>query len=172
MAETAVADSTEFASKLTIKTLGCDPSKVKGLPEGTLKLAIARFYGIAYDAKTQDNRDYGTVDTYFQGDFEGINMQDGTVLRSAKMFLPKGVTDIVEGALKQAKAKDKNASVSFAFEIRAVKASNKSGYTYEAATLMQPEQEDPLKKMRGALATKPVAVEGKAAATTATKKTA
>lgn len=154
--ETAlVGSNTEFASKLTVKTLGCEPAKVKDLPEGQTKLPIARFYGIAYDAKTQDNPDFGTVDIFFQGDFEGINMQNGDVLRSAKMYLPKGVTDILEGALKQAKAKDKNASVSFAFEIRAVKGSNKIGYTYEAATLMNPEQEDPLKKMRATLATKP-----------------
>jgi hypothetical protein len=164
---------TDFVSKLTIKTLGCNPAKVKDLPEGQTKLPLARFYGIAQDTKTQDNREYGTVDTFFQGDFEGVNMQNGDILRSAKMFLPKGITDILETSLKTAKAKDKNASVSFAFEVRSVKATNKSGYTYEAATLMAPEQEDPLKKLRGALAnTKPSGEAAKPQAVAATRKSA
>lgn len=145
--EVEVSGEESYVSKLTVKTLGCKPAAVVGLPDGKNKLAIARLYGKADDVRVQENKeDPANSWTYFVGNFEGINLQDGTVLRSGKMFLPKGVSEAVETAVRTAKTK--NDSVSFAFEIRAVKASNRIGYSYEAVVVKSPEAEDQLKDLR------------------------
>lgn len=146
-----VSGEESYVSKLTIKTLGCNPSMVKTLPDGENKLAICRLYGKVQDVKYQENKDKGEVYTFFAGTFEGINMQNGEVLRSGKLFLPKGISEVVESEVKNLRAKDDKASVSFAFEIRAVKATNPIGYSYEAAALKKPEAEDELSELRSAI---------------------
>lgn len=148
-----VSGEETYVSKLTIATLGCIPAAVKAEASG--KLAIARLFGKADDVKYQPNKDTGETYTFFAGNFEGINMQDGTVLRSAKLFLPKGISEIVETAIKTAKSKDEKNQIAFAFEIRAVKASNPAGYSYEAVALKDPHAEDELAAMRTQLATIP-----------------
>lgn len=145
-----------YVSKLTISTLGCVPAMVKTLkPEDGSKIAIARLYGKAAKVGYQEDKVNGVTHTFFAGNFEGINLQDGTVLRSGKMFLPKGISEVVENAIKTAQAKDDKASISFAFEIRAVKATNPAGYSYEASALKSPEAEDELAEMRNAIAQLP-----------------
>lgn len=151
--EVEVSGEESYVSKLTIKSLGCNPNMVKTLKkeQGT-KLAIARMYGKASAVKYQEDKDNGKIYTYFAGTFEGINLQDGTVLRSGKMFLPEGISNVVETAIKTAQSKDDKASISFAFEIRAVQASNPIGYSYEAAAIQKPEAEDELAAMRKTIA--------------------
>lgn len=145
-----------YVSKLTTKTLGCKPDMVKTLPDGQNKLAIARLYGKAAEVKYQEDKNNpGTIHTFFAGNFEGINMQTGESVRSGKLFLPKGISEVVEKAIKDAKAKDPKADIAFAFEIRAVKATNPIGYSYEAVALRSPEAEDQLKEMREAIAKMP-----------------
>ncbi len=151
----AVSSEESYISKLTISTLGCVPSLVKTLPVGENKLAIARLYGRATDVKYQEDKEKGGVHTFFVGTFEGMNMQTGEVLRSGKMFLPKGISEVVEAAIKTAKDKDDKNTVAFAFEIRSVKASNPIGYSYEAAALKNPEEEDSLKEIRALVAKAP-----------------
>lgn len=147
--EVEVSGEESYISKLTIKTLGCNPSMVKTLKkEQGVKLAIARMYGKASAVKYQEDKENGKMYTYFAGTFEGVNLQDGTVLRSGKMFLPEGISNVVETAIKAAQEKDDKASVSFAFEIRSVQATNPIGYSYEAAAIQKPEAEDELAAMR------------------------
>lgn len=151
-----VSGEENYVSKLTTKVLGCKPDMVKTLPDGQNKLAIARLYGKALAVKIQINKDVPGEDwTYFAGTFEGINLQDGTVLRSGKLFLPKGVSEVVEQEINRATKTDPNAEVAFAFEIRAVKATNKAGYSYEAAALKSPAAEDALAEMRKTIAALP-----------------
>lgn len=151
-AAVAVSGEESYVNKLTIKNLGCIPAMVKTLPPEQTKMAIARFYGKANDIGSGQDKDKGIPFYFFKGSFEGINLQDGTVLRSGKLFLPPGIHEVLEAALKSGKEKDKDATVSFAFEIRAVKATNPIGYSYEAAALKKPEQEDELAEMRAFVA--------------------
>jgi hypothetical protein len=151
----AVSGEESYIAKLTIATLGCTPSLVKTLPMGENKLAICRLYGKASAVKFQEDKAKGQVYTFFAGTFEGINLQDGTVQRSGKLFLPKGISEIVEQAISEAQKNDDKASVSFAFEIRAVKAGNPIGYSYEAAALKSPQAEDELAEMRTMIAKLP-----------------
>lgn len=146
-----VSGEESYAAKLSLGTLGCKGAIVLGLPAGDDKIAIARFYGKVSDVKTQTNNDTGEVYTFLQGNFEGVNMQTGLVLRSGKLYLPKGVMEVMEAAVAALKADEsanKKASISFGFEIRAIKATNKAGYSYEAAALKKPEEEDELKAIR------------------------
>lgn len=147
-----------YVAKLTVKTLGCNPIMVKTLPPEQTKLALCRLFGKAAEVKTMQSKDPAgnpTVHTFFVGIFEGMNLQDGTVLRSGKLFLPKGISEVVENAINTAQAKDDKASVSFAFEIRSVKATNPIGYSYEAVALKDPAAEDELAEMRKAIAQLP-----------------
>lgn len=148
---TAVPSGEEsYISKLTIKTLGCVPARVTGLPDGEDKLALCRIFGKAVEVGAQEDKfTPGNFVSYFKGNFEGINMQTGETYRSGKLYLPKGISEIVEAAVKTMREKDEaTASVSFAFELRSVKASNPIGYSYEAVALRKPEAEDELAEIR------------------------
>lgn len=151
--EVEVSGEESYVSKLTIKTLGCNPSMVKALAkdQGT-KLSLCRMYGKATAVAYQEDKDNGKMYTFFKGTFEGINLQDGVVLRSGKMFLPEGISNVVETAIKSAQENDPKASVSFAFEIRSVQATNPIGYSYEAVAIQKPEAEDELAAMRKTIA--------------------
>lgn len=163
MAETAKAASTSvheasgeesYIAKLTVKTLGCKPDMVKTL-EGQDKLALCRIFGKAAGVGYQDDsRNPGSIFTYFKGTFEGINMQTGETYRSGKLYLPKGISELVEAVIKNAEKNGKE-QVSFAFEIRSVKATNPIGYSYEAVAIKRPEQEDELAELRKLLMAAP-----------------
>ena len=160
MAETKVSGEESYVSKLTVATLGCQPVLVKALPPDQTKLSLCRIFGKCSGVGYQDDKERGAIHTFFKGNFEGINLQDGTVLRSGKMYLPKGISEVMEKVVNEVAAKEGgNAvlkeSVAFAFEIRSVKAGNKIGYSYEAVALKDPHAEDELAAMRTAIASMP-----------------
>lgn len=148
----------EYSSRITIKDLGCKPGDVSKLPDAQNELPMARMYGIVTRVGFQeDSRQAGRQYTYFVGNFEGVNLQDGTVMTSSKMYLPEGVSQALEQIVAQAKAKDKRSpGVQFAFEIIAVKnPNNKGGYSYKTITLHKPEEADPLAALRTTVAAVP-----------------
>lgn len=163
MANTQVSGEESYVKKLSIATLGCVPAAVK--QEQTGKLAIARIFGKMTRIGVQEDITQGKTWKFMQGTFEGINMQDGTVLRSSRLYLPDGIAQVVEEAYNRALAKDSEAAgkelkdikgeISFAFEIRSIKANNPAGYSYEAVALRSPQEEDELAEMRKALAAIP-----------------
>jgi|SRR5579872_676733 len=156
MAETQGTQVEEsIVSKLTVATLGCNPSLVKNMKADDPalengELPLARLYGQLSGVRFQDDKVKGQVYTYFVGTFEGVNMQTGEVQRSGKMFLPKGISEIVEDAVRKASDADGKltASLDFAFELRSIKASNPIGYSYKVLSLKSPAQVDELKALR------------------------
>ena len=139
--------------KLTLKGMGCRPQKVTAIDGEKAKLALAHIIGKAQEVRYQDDKSgSGTIHTFFVGNFEGVNLETGDVYHSGKLFLPRGISELVEAAIKEAQKHDKNASISFAFELRSVKANNPIGYSYEARALKKPEQEDELGELRKLLA--------------------
>lgn len=145
--------SESYLAKLSIKTMGCDPRKVATVESG--KLPLGRIYGKAVDVKFTEGTD-GKISCCFIGTFEGINMETGEVFRSGKLYMPGGVSEVMQTALTSAQAKDDKASISFAFEIRSVKAGNPIGYSYEAKAIKPPEVEDELAEIRKLLVGLPV----------------
>lgn len=139
-----------YVAKLTIKSIGCKPDMVKTLPDSEKKFPLCRIYGKVSDVRTkEDTKNAGSWFTYFAGTFEAINLQDGEIYRSGVLYLPKGISEMMEGSFKNIQAQDKNASVHFAFEVSSVKATNPIGYSYEARALVKPEKEDELAALRG-----------------------
>jgi hypothetical protein len=139
----------EITNRLSLKDLGCNPKEVKKLPENTPKLRLAIIFGAVNRVGYQEDKNQGKSNTYFIGQFEGMNLQTGETLSSAKLFLPQGASDALEGRVLDVQSKrGKGSSVQFAFEIRAVKADNQSGYTYETSALLKPELADPIAAVR------------------------
>lgn len=134
--------------KITVSAIGCKPGLVQTLPEGENELPLARLYGKLNEVRTQTDKDKGVTYTFFVGSFEAINMQDGEVYRSGKMFLPKGISELVEAAVN----KNPNAAIGFAFELRAVKANNPAKYSYKVLALVNPEAVDELAQLRATVA--------------------
>lgn len=143
-----------LVAKLSIKALGCDPR----LPSGGTSKILCRIYGAAQGLKMGEDKNTGNVWTALQGRFEGVNCEQGNedfgkTLRSGKLFLPSGIQDVIEGAIREIEnSKDVlDANVVFGLEIRSVKAANRIGYSYEAKNLLPAKQVDPLAQMREAI---------------------
>jgi hypothetical protein len=156
----------DFASRLTLKDLGVDSKKaLKGMAENQSKVAIARMYGVVSRVGFQEDRNTSQTYTYFVGSFEGVNLQDGTVIQSSKMYLPEGASQTLEHIVNQIhQRRGKGATVHFAFEIRLTKnADAKAGYVYETAAILKPEHTDQLATVRDIVvkATQPKAEAGK-----------
>jgi hypothetical protein len=155
--ETEVTEDS-LVSKLSIKQLGCDPR----LAAGTTTKVLCRIYGTAKGLKHGEDKNTGNMWTALQGEFEGVNVEQGNedfgkILRSGKLFLPAGIQDVVEGAVREIEnSKDgaETPNVVFGLEIRSVKSNNRIGYSYEAKNLMPPAQQDPLAVMRAAIESK------------------
>ncbi len=150
-------------SKLTLKGMGCDPSKVKSLTDGN-KLTLGRIYGIVNDVRYKEDRNKpGAYHTQFVGTLEGVNMETGEIFRSGICYFPAGISETMEAAFKQiaevSKKDGTTPAAQFAFEIRSVKASNPIGYSYEAQAIRKPEQDDPLAELRAQLLALPTAGE-------------
>lgn len=156
--ETATADNQvrfsdeSYIAKLTIKAIGCKPQAVTALPDGEDKVALCRVYGNVQDVRVKESSTIaGSFETEFKGNFEAVNMQTGEVFRSGRMYLPKGISDVLEQGFKAITKDDATASTEFGFEIRAIKASNPIGYSYEAQALQKAAKVDELASLRKAI---------------------
>lgn len=151
--------------KLTLKEMGCNPSMVKTLREGEKTYPLARIYGVALKVGKQEDRlEAGRIHTFFQGQFEGINLDTGEVFSSGKLYLPGGLSEQFEAFLTKALETDPKTQVQFGFEIASQKATNPIGYSYVAAPFHKPEKNDALAALRAAMkslpAVKPKTLEG------------
>lgn len=133
-----------IVARLSVKACGCKP-------EGTDKpKRLCLIYGVASGFKSgEDNK--GQLWSAITGSFEGVNIETGDVYRSGKLFLPNGIQEVVEAALK---GTGDNGSIKFGLELRSVKASNPIGYSYQAVPLVKPSADDPLAEMRAGIAEK------------------
>ncbi len=146
-----------FVAKLSIKALGCDPRLAKGVN----KQVLCRIYGKAQGLKMGEDKIRGDVWTALQGTFEGQNCQVdspeyGKTLQSGKLFLPAGIQDVIEGAVREITkaAASETASVNFALELSSVKADNPIGYSYQARNLVPQAAKDELGELRAAVTEK------------------
>lgn len=138
-------------SKMQIKSLGCNP-KVAAVKEEGDKSAVdlCTIVGNASEVKFGEDGT-GKPFSVLCGEFEGRNIQVGSaafgnVYSSGKLFLPGGIHDRVEQAVRS--LGDKGGSVQFALKLQAIRASNPIGYSYQAEELMQPSAVDSLSELR------------------------
>lgn len=141
MPKIAQPDSNGIVSKLSNATLGCDPLVVKDKAKGT-KAPMYRVLGRATGIKEAKDTN-GEVIYGLSGSFEGTNLLTGQVMRSGVCYLPPGIHETILEPLDKALAEDtanQGVMIQFAFDIFAVAAPNKSGYSYEAQDLVAPEK--------------------------------
>jgi hypothetical protein len=152
MPKTAQPDVNGIVSKLSGATLGCDPLIVKGKANGTkapMYRVMGRATGIKEAKDTNGEAIYGLT-----GSFEGTNLLTGVVMRSGVAYLPPGIHDMILEPLDKEIASSENGApvaLEFAFDIFAVAAPNKSGYTYEAQDLIPATRKDPFSDMKAQL---------------------
>ena len=120
--------------KMSIKGIGCKPA---GAPAATPK-RLCVILGKASGIKTgEDNT--GRIWSALTGMFLGKNLETDETFRSGKLFLPSGIHDAVEAAVKT--LPPDGGVVKFALELRSVEAKNPIGYSYQAVNLIPMEAE-------------------------------
>lgn len=136
----------ELKAKISIKEV-CGEIKVNTLEDGKI-YPLMTVYGIVRNLKTGkivrqgpggDNlsQEY----TGLVGEFEAVRASDKEVFRSAKCFLPKNATELIEGSFDVTT----KSPLSFGFEI-SVKYDQKSTtkYVYVIKPLLKPTESSPL----------------------------
>lgn len=144
--KTATSNEVSIISKMSVKTLGCNPR----LARDEQRRPLCRIYGMATGTKVQEDKVQGNIFVSLTGNFEGVNLENGEVYRSGKLYLPNGIHEVIESAVKKL-ADGAGESVQFALEIHSVIATNPIGYSYEAKNLVRAEIADELETLRGKL---------------------
>lgn len=148
------AAAPEMVTKLTLKTMGLDGSLAKALKQ---KVALARVIGIARNIKSAVGNNGDPV-FGLTGQFEGTNLHDKKVFKSAVCYLPSGLLELVMDPLEAILNGDdrtaKAQGISFAMDIFAVPDGNKSGYTFTAEIVGDAVQADPLAVLKESLTSK------------------
>jgi hypothetical protein len=137
-----------YVPKITMKGIGCIPT---GSDTPTNQCVVfGRVVGLhseAYDSKI----DPDNIWTCLVGEF--VADRAGMQYRSARLFLPKGIQDVLEVAVSAAQAESKVVAVDFAFLMQTVKSSSPAGYQWIAAALIAPtKKDDPITEIRRQLA--------------------
>lgn len=130
-----------MVSKLSVKSGGVSPKKVHALADGQTTLKLCTIKGIASGIKTVEDPVHGRTFFPLVGMFQATNAQTGDVTRSGVLYLPGGIHESYESRVRNLEDGD---TLQFHVEIRAVKADNPAGYSYEAVDLMPPSEVDPL----------------------------
>lgn len=143
-ATAVAADEVVIVTKMSVKGIGCKPAGDK-----TPK-RLCRIYGRADGIKAGESKD-GRVWSALTGSFEALNFEDGKTYRSGKLFLPGGIHETIENAVKQIPADADGITVRFALELRSVEANNPIGYSYQAVNILPASQTDELDEIRRAI---------------------
>jgi len=144
-----VNNDMEIINKISAKNLGFPKEDIRDLVKKKNAI-LFRVYGQITNVEHGDG-DHGPW-TRFVGMFEAINLIDGNIVRSSKLFLPASVTGMVEGDVLDAKAKEGFAGFQMAYEIGAKKSDMAIGYEYTIKNLISPsEEKDILLQLRNSL---------------------
>jgi hypothetical protein len=135
----------KILSKLTLKGMGCKPAN---RPENGDGYPLCQMFGRATGTKAKEDSQ-GKVHVGIIGQFEGINLEDGSVYSSSVMYLPEGIHGMLEDPLtKAAQAGRNDLTIEFGFEIESFKSSAPIGYSYRATALLPAEEVDDLSEIR------------------------
>lgn len=134
--------ATGSLTKMSVKTLGCNPRKI--INSSLESITLCKILGNATKVSHKETRE-GNITTGFEGTFNGINLESNEVSESSVLYLPPAASMILEKKVEAADGKP----VEFAFEIRVVANQNSSvGYEYRVFSLIEPVESDPLEAMR------------------------
>jgi hypothetical protein len=136
-----------YLTKMSVKGLGCKPK----LAEEGKPAVLCTIFGKADGIKVGEDAS-GKIWQALTGTFIGLNLKTGEEFRSGKLFLPSGIHETVENAVKALGENKEGLSVRFALELRAVVASNPIGYSYQAKNLLAMEAADEMSDIRKMIA--------------------
>ena len=136
-----MANEIKMVGKLTVKNGGVNPKKIAVLDEKKTFLPLCKIFGLADGVKQKDDPISGKTFFPLIGRFQAVNCESGEITRSGVLYLPTGIHETYEAAVRKLEEGD---TLQFAVELRAVRASNPVGYSYEAKDLMPPSSNDPL----------------------------
>jgi len=140
-------------TKMSIATLGCNPKVASARPLGdTTPIPLCAIYGIATGIKVKEDKATGNVWTPLVGEFEAVNLQSGETFISSVLYMPSGIHDVVEQAVMNPTDPENFNRVEFALEIRAVRANNPIGYSYQGVPRVAVAARDPLAHLRSSVA--------------------
>jgi hypothetical protein len=151
-----MSEDLQILKKLTMKTMGLKGQVVRKMEAGKAK-RLAVVYGVAYGVTEGTSEIGGQVTAWkrLDGEFEGINLENGKRFRSNAAFLPGGLDAAIVGVL----GKESVSCAQFAIEISAVNDEsnerNLVGFFYTAKDLTQASAADPLVKLREIVAKAP-----------------
>jgi hypothetical protein len=141
--------ATQEASPKTREVIGLTKMSVNAICGKAGRGRICVIAGKATGIKTGEDAD-GKIWSALIGTFQGTDLKTGETYRSGKLFLPSGIHEPIEAAVKQ--IGDSGGTVNFAVEFRRVEASNPIGYSYQAVNLLPMEsQQDVLSDLLGAI---------------------
>lgn len=138
----------KMVSKLSAKNGGVSPKKIAVLPESQKHLKLCTIVGIADGVKRVEDPVHGKVYFALRGRFEAVNAEDGEKTRSGVLYLPGGIHETYQAAVENL---EEGESIRFAIELRAVRAANPAGYSYEAVDLLPVKEVDPLDDIMAAV---------------------
>ena len=147
--QTVVHQEPSYIARMSVKMIGCKP---EGLDKPKL---LCQIYGRAVRTKSgEDQTRDGRVWTCLSGSFAAVNLETGEEFRSARLFLPDGIQEVIQNAVEEmTNQEDKTLGlhVDFALEIFSVAATNPSGYTYKARNILPTQKRDELSEMQKAI---------------------
>lgn len=164
-----------LTGKLTAKSLGWDRARiateVKKVPADGGRVELGTFVGIVNGLRQTVNGDTGEIQNGLKGQFRGVSSL-GTdsgkeigknnpplTVTAGVCYLPGGIQDMIEGTLAVAKEADANATVRFGVKLFAIPATNKAGYSFDADTLLETQEADPLDMLLEAASSAPAQIE-------------
>ena len=141
----------EILPKISVKTVGADGAAAKVYKKD---VPLMRVWGQARNIKATTGND-GSPVFGLTGAFRATNIAEKKEFASAVLYLPGGILEMILDPLEQILNGDDKAAkqngVEFAFDIFSLPATNKAGYTFKAASLIESRQTDPLAAMTEAL---------------------
>lgn len=131
-------------TKLTFKDIG-EPALIKAQPETVKSLPLGVLLGIA--EKIVERQSPDKTET-----FEGLGGQFRVVptdktkdeLEAGVLFIPEAFFNQIAGTLRAAQKTDPNATVSFAYEVSAIRANNPAGYSWDCKPMIESATASPL----------------------------
>lgn len=132
-----------MVKKITLKTVTGGLSR-KDTPEEGESVDLMTVIGQARRIEPAST-DFGPY-LRFKGAFEATDTRTGETFRSATLILPPVAQDILESAMG-----GESVGVEFALRISAVGDDSQIGFHYEADSLIEHEESDPLANIRNAV---------------------
>lgn len=149
MADEVKSRNVVVKSKIVAKDCG-EPKKIVNLPETEKQMLLGTIIGTADGIKISKAADGMTEHKGLRGMFEATPADpEKDIVRSGVAFIGEAFqADIV----KMLEDENGPESVSFAFEVYVVRATNAAGYSWAYRPLLKAEEADPLAALRSKIA--------------------